>query len=133
MIEIFKKSKMLKIKDLYKNLLLNIIHRLSNCYRKLNKNSVLSNTQGFEDFTPIILDAKDDKYSDIIKYAIENTNTKNVALTGPYGSGKSSILKTFESKFIDYKYLNISLATFDEKEHQLKEIEYCILMYWPLK
>ncbi len=127
MIEIFKKSKMLKIKDLYKNLLLNIIHRLSNCYRKLNKNSVLSNTQGFEDFTPIILDAKDDKYSDIIKYAIENTNTKNVALTGPYGSGKSSILKTFESKFIDYKYLNISLATFDEKEHQLKEIEYCIL------
>lgn len=127
MIEIFKKSTMLKIKDLYKNLLLNIIHRLSNCYRKLNKNSVLSNTQGFEDFTPIILDAKDDKYSDIIKYAIENTNTKNVALTGPYGSGKSSILKTFESKFIDYKYLNISLATFDEKEHQLKEIEYCIL------
>lgn len=124
---ISKKSTMLKIKDLYKNLLLNIIHGLSNCYRKLNKNSPLSNTQGFEDFTPIILADKDDKYSDIIKYAVKNPNTKNVALTGPYGSGKSSILKTFESKFIDYKYLNISLATFDEKEHQLKEIEYCIL------
>jgi len=127
MSEISKKSTMLKIKDLYKNLLLNIIRRLSNCYRKLNKNSPLSNTQGFEDFTPIILADKDDKYSDIIKYAVENPNTKNVALTGPYGSGKSSILKTFESKFIEYKYLNISLATFDEKEHQLKEIEYCIL------
>lgn len=127
MSEISKKSTTLKIKDLYKNLLLNIIHRLSNCYRKLNKNSPLSNTQGFEDFTPIILADKDDKYSDIIKYAVENPNTKNVALTGPYGSGKSSILKTFEDKYPEYKYLNISLATFDEKEHQLKEIEYCIL------
>ena len=127
MSEISKKAIILKIKDLYKNLLLNIIHSLSNCYRKLNKNSPLSNPQGFEDFTPIILNDKDDKYSDIIKYAVENPNTKNVALTGPYGSGKSSILKTFENKFIDYKYLNISLATFDEKEHQLKEIEYCIL------
>lgn len=127
MSEISKKSTMLKNKDLYKNLLLNIIHSLSNCYRKLNKNSPLSNTQGFEDFTPIILADEDDKYSDIIKYAVENTNTKNVALTGPYGSGKSSILKTFEDKHPEYKYLNISLATFDEKEHQLKEIEYCIL------
>lgn len=127
MSEISKKPTMLKIKDLYKNLLLNIIHRLSNCYRKLNKNGNLDNPQGFEDFTPIILADKDDKYSDIIKYTVENANSKNVALTGPYGSGKSSILKTFEDKYPEYKYLNISLATFDEKEHQLKEIEYCIL------
>lgn len=127
MSEISQKLTMLKIKDLYKNLLLNIIHRLCNCYRKLNKNHSLSNTQRFEDFTPTILADNEDKYSDIIKYAIDNPNTKNVALTGPYGSGKSSILKTFENKSPEYKYLNISLATFDEKEHQLKEIEYCIL------
>lgn len=127
MSEVSKKAIILKIKYLYKKMLLNIIHTLSNCYRKLNKNSHLSNPQGFEDFTPIILNNKDDKYSDIIKYAVENPNTKNVALTGPYGSGKSSILKTFEDKYPEYKYLNISLATFDEKEHQLKEIEYCIL------
>lgn len=127
MSEISKKAIILKFKDLYKNLLLNIIHTLSNCYRKLNKNNPLSNPQGFEDFTPIILDDKDDKYSDVINYSVENPNTKNVALTGPYGSGKSSILKTFEDKHPEYKYLNISLATFDEKEHQLKEIEYCIL------
>ncbi|MGV8946722.1 MAG: hypothetical protein ACOH1N_09860 [Lutibacter sp.] len=127
MSEISNKKIILKIRVLYKNLLLIIIHRLSNCYRKLNKNSPLSNPQDFEDFTPIILNDKDDKYSDIIKYAVENTNTKNVALTGPYGSGKSSILKTFEDKYPKYKYLNISLATFDEKGHHLKEIEYCIL------
>lgn len=127
MIENYKEAIILKIRDLYKNLFLNIIHTLNNNYIKLNRNSPLSNPQNFEDFTPIIVDKKDDKYSHIIKYAVENSNTKNVALTGPYGSGKSSILKTFEDKYPEYKYLNISLATFDEKEHQLKEIEYCIL------
>lgn len=76
MSEISKKSIILKIKDFYKNLLLNIIHKLNNCYIKLNKNSPLSNNQGFEDFTPIILADKDDKYSDIIKYAVENPISK---------------------------------------------------------
>lgn len=35
----------------------------------------------------------------------------NIALTGPYGSGKSSILITLKVDFPQYKYLNISLAT----------------------
>lgn len=110
-----------------KNYLLYVIQVSSKYYKKLNGIENFENSQGFEDFTPIILADKDDKYSNIIKYAVENPNTKNIALTGPYGSGKSSILKTFEDKHPEYKYLNISLATFDEKEHQLKEIEYCIL------
>lgn len=110
-----------------KNCLLYVIQVSSKYYKKLNGIENFENSQGFEDFTPIILADKDDKYSGIINYAVENPNTKNVALTGPYGSGKSSILKTFEYKYPNYKYLNISLATFDEKEHQLKEIEYCIL------
>lgn len=125
--EVSKNGIIIKCKDLYKNLILNTIHWLSNYYRKLNKNNPLSNPRGFEDFTPIILDNDDDKYSEIIKYSVDNINTKNVALTGPYGSGKSSILKTFEDRYTHYKYLNISLATFDEKDHNLKDIEYCIL------
>ena len=127
MIANYRKSIILKIKYFYKKLLLNIIHSLSNYYRKICKNSPLINLQGFEDFAPKIRADKADKYSEIIKYAVENPNTKNVALTGPYGSGKSSILITFEEVYPEFKYLNISLATFDEKEHQLKEIEYCIL------
>ncbi len=35
----------------------------------------------------------------------------NIALTGPYGSGKSSILISLKSDYPQYKYLNISLAT----------------------
>ncbi|WP_426484564.1 hypothetical protein [Flavobacterium sp. 2] len=117
----------ISIKNLLISALLNVINLLTNWYKKLSKANNLINLQNFEDFTPTTLKDKDDNYSDVLKYSIENPNTKNVALTGPYGSGKSSILKTFESKNLDYKYLNISLATFDEKVHTLKEIEYCIL------
>ena len=29
---------------------------------------------------------------------------KNIALTGPYGSGKSSIIKSFENEFLDFDW-----------------------------
>lgn len=49
-------------------------------------------------------------------YGLKHQDIKNIAITGPYGSGKSSILKTFENKYngtLSYEFLNISLATFD--------------------
>lgn len=48
----------------------------------------------------------------------EKEDIKNIAFTGPYGSGKSSILKTFWKKHEkDWKFLNISLATFKENKN----------------
>lgn len=52
-------------------------------------------------------------YCQALGDAIENKKIKNIAITGPYGSGKSSLIKTFESKHA-YKILNISLASFDD-------------------
>ena len=42
---------------------------------------------------------------------LKKGDATNIALTGPYGSGKSSILKTLQSDYSNYEYLNISLAT----------------------
>lgn len=36
---------------------------------------------------------------------------KNIAITGPYGAGKSSIIQTLERDYPTFKYLNLSLAT----------------------
>lgn len=36
---------------------------------------------------------------------------KNIAITGPYGSGKSSIIQTLEKYYPSFNYLNLSLAT----------------------
>lgn len=88
------------------------------------------NPYNFEDLAP-----KDDHnkeiYIDSLAWAIKNQRIKNLALTGAYGSGKSTILRTFEKRHPEFKYLNISLAAFgDEKEQEkinLDSIEKSIL------
>ncbi len=53
-------------------------------------------------------------YLKLLKEKTEDTDAKNIALTGPYGSGKSSILKTFQSQHQTFHFLNISLAAFND-------------------
>ena len=69
---------------------------------------------------------------------LDDKNIKNVALAGAYGSGKSSILKTFEKKYKNkYEFLNISLADFSgsEKNSENLDIERSILqkMFYTVK
>lgn len=68
-----------------------------------------------------ISNANVQEYIKALKWALDNAKTEdiyNIALTGPYGSGKSSILKTFIHQNVDKKYvfLEISLATFKEED-----------------
>lgn len=46
-----------------------------------------------------------------IEERLQKGDATNIALTGPYGSGKSSILITLKEDFPQHHYLNISLAT----------------------
>lgn len=55
------------------------------------------------------------EYVSILKSAIDNEDVRNVAISGTYGSGKSSIIKTFELLYPRYKCLNLSLAAFAEE------------------
>ena len=55
------------------------------------------------------------EYVSILKSAIDDENVRNVAISGTYGSGKSSIIKTFERNYPKYKCLNLSLAAFAEE------------------
>ncbi|MCQ2197477.1 MAG: hypothetical protein MJZ60_08165 [Bacteroidaceae bacterium] len=55
------------------------------------------------------------EYVSILKAAIDNEDVRNVAISGTYGSGKSSIIKTFEMLYPGYKCLNLSLAAFAEE------------------
>lgn len=77
----------------------------------------------YEDLTPHADINNHSDYIDAIKWAVDNENVNNLALTGPYGSGKSSILKSFKAKYgKTYPCLDVSLATFDEEEKSnLKE------------
>jgi len=68
---------------------------------------------------PQIIDKSE--YVSILKSAIDNEDVRNVAISGTYGSGKSSIIKTFERNYPKYKCLNLSLAAFAEESQFLQK------------
>jgi cytidylate kinase len=43
-----------------------------------------------------------------LEWALLNKDIKNIAVTGPYGSGKSSVIRSFAKQYPGYHYLNIS-------------------------
>jgi hypothetical protein len=71
-------------------------------------------------------------YSAALKFATDSSNVSNIALTGPYGSGKSSIIRSFLKSY-PRQALHITLAAFlpeagDERRKVTKqEIERSIL------
>lgn len=72
----------------------------------------------FESLTPTQDADKDGAYANAIKYALEKKDIKNIAVSGPFGSGKSSVIKSFFSKAKNkkYKHIYVSLAAFNNND-----------------
>ena len=75
----------------------------------------------YKDLTPIDSIENGDEYIEALNWAFQNKKVRNIALTGPYGAGKSSIIDTFlrqndEDRSAVNKIrasaLKISMATF---------------------
>lgn len=62
-------------------------------------------------------------YEDAFKYIFENDDIKNVAISGPYSAGKSSLLESYKKNCKDKKFLHISLAHFRVEPEKEKSIE----------
>ena len=84
----------------------------------------------FERLTPIN-DIELKVYEDAINYVFENQDIKNVAISGAYSAGKSSVLESYKKKHSKLQFLHISLAHFqspdleqtgdaDQKDHEGK-------------
>lgn len=99
---------------------------------------MIKNINIFENLTPTDNIENNEIYECSLKYGLDDKNIKNIALSGAYGSGKSSILKTFEkNQKNQYEFLNISLADFSgsEKNNENLDIERSILqkMFYTVK
>lgn len=72
----------------------------------------------FTDLAPVDDIDNGDEYLKALHWAITNKKIKNVALAGPYGAGKSSIIETYlkKHKNIKKRALRVSMATFIENE-----------------
>ena len=78
----------------------------------------------FERLTPI--DNMDlDVYEEAIDYVFDNSDIKNVAISGAYSAGKSSVLASYKKNHSNLRFLHISLAHFkspdQEDETEIKE------------
>lgn len=76
----------------------------------------------FERLTPIN-DIELKVYEDAINYVFENQDIKNVAISGAYSAGKSSVLESYKKKHSELKFLHISLAHFQSPDLE-EETEY---------
>uniref|UniRef100_F4C8W1 YobI-like P-loop NTPase domain-containing protein n=1 Tax=Sphingobacterium sp. (strain 21) TaxID=743722 RepID=F4C8W1_SPHS2 len=86
-----------------------------------SKKKVTQAENTISSLAPRVLTKKEDiekiqPYLDKLKETIDAKGINNIALTGGYGSGKSTIIKTFRALHPENKYLNISLAAFNKKE-----------------
>lgn len=85
--------------------------------KKCNRKSI------YTDFAPTDSLQGDEESIRALDWALHNPKITNIALTGPYGSGKSSVIASYCRLHPKCRAINISLATFDgntwDKIHEL--------------
>lgn len=74
----------------------------------------------FERLTPTD-DVDLDVYEDAINYVFENADIRNIAISGAYSAGKSSVLASYKKKHSNLKFLHISLAHFQALDEEKEE------------
>lgn len=55
-------------------------------------------------------------YNEALDFVFQNEKIRNIALSGAYGSGKSSVMASYENQHIGKHFIHISLAHFKEQE-----------------
>ena len=54
---------------------------------------------------------------DALDYVFNEDDINNIAISGAYGSGKSSLIETYKKSDNNNKYLTVSLAHFENAEN----------------
>jgi len=76
----------------------------------------------FEKLTPVT-DSDISVYESAIDFVFEHDDVKNVAISGAYGAGKSSVLASYKAKHPGKKFLHISLAHFQDSQNNVNSDE----------
>lgn len=89
--------------------------------RKRNRNSasrfyVNDANRQYEAFIPKNNIENGQEYMAALNWALSNPDIHNIAISGPYGSGKSSVIESYLKKHSELKALRISLAAFNLEE-----------------
>lgn len=71
-------------------------------------------------------------YDEAMEFVFDNSDITNIAISGAYGAGKSSVIDSYKKKHTDKKFMHISLDTIilsDEETIQGVNIDNCLANY----
>lgn len=57
-------------------------------------------------------------YDKALNFVFSNDDIKNIAISGPYSAGKSSLIETYKCNHKEFRFLHISLAHFESSEQE---------------
>ena len=106
-----------------KEILYNPIYFLRNLVNRKEKYLHKDNNQCV--LTPTTISPNDNAYKTVeyIAARLDKMDAKNIAVTGPYGSGKSSVILTLRKDYPQYKYLHLSLATLKAYQQKRENLD----------
>ena len=93
------------------------------CADKWQLNVNNTKDYGYVDLAPTDNAENVSEYLRALEWALNDKNITNIALAGPYGAGKSSIIETFLRIHPSIKYINISLAMFRKNDQDTMEFK----------
>lgn len=82
----------------------------------------MENNISFQKLTPTD-DVDLSIYEDAFCYIFDNDDIRNVAISGPYSAGKSSVLESYKKKHTEKKFIHISLAHFRKDNDKNEDAE----------
>ncbi len=76
----------------------------------------------FNSLTPKVLDKNNEIYTKALDFAFSNEDIKNIAITGIYGSGKSTVWNTYVNKSDKLRNKNIITVSLGKYEDNIEKI-----------
>lgn len=104
-----------------------ILLRLRNVFTKKDDSVIPTD---FSDLAPLDSIDNTSEYLNALDWALKNRRIRNVALCGPYGAGKSSIINSYLKSHADaqQKSLRISMATFIESKTEESDSSHSVAL-----
>lgn len=95
-----------------------------NRIKSKRKKNITNQSEKFRSLAPVTSEIKFNRYWNMFKTAFSKRYITNIAVTGPYASGKSSIMQACKKKYGEDKFITLSLTNFtQENNSDKKEIE----------
>lgn len=88
--------------------------KLEACLIRMQPDEEIIPDYGFTALTPKKISADpSNEYFKALKFALSQKSVRNIAVTGSYGAGKSTVINSFLEEYEKGHFINVSLAGFD--------------------